>query len=624
MFDQPEHDAAAEQFELLLIVSANKLYHSPDPASYLDWISQHGPQLVPELCAQVDPATGPVALFFRALGVQIYNNMPLPDYQFSVHPLPKPERNSPCNCGSGKKYKHCCGPMELHNSPLADFNLLKYVLDYTPKNRFAELPNSKVDPEAVADAALQWLNKGDTKKALALVEPWFKQEITLTKRHRWLFDILMDIYLDEDKPLKRKRLLQRACAAEDKQLRSDAWQRKASIEMDDGDTASAWESFAKAQQLDPNAPPLALLELTLLCAEHKVEQAKARATFWLARYRRSQDVTPEFMDLLAQCTQDPISALRMPVARAENVPTVFQDLFDQLTSAPAVTKHYKLITLDNEAMLQSDKSFAKLEQQWTKAAQTNKPNLTMLTNDDIEFWHRMDEWFPLLLSKPQLWNSFEVLDDLVMGVDAILAETEFTEFLLNLLHQLLDRASALLETQLTELPANAVLPWIMQENRPALRLLAHKTELLLSSEGYSPNFIRTATRLIQLNPNDNHGCRVQLTTAHLFNGQFTHAISIASQFEEDFMCPVPLNHVLALYLDNQPTAALDQLIKIAPRFKNAINILLATNPKEPRSNSCGITAGGKEEAWIYRQDTRALWQQRGALEWLKKSLHIHG
>jgi uncharacterized protein YecA (UPF0149 family) len=28
--------------------------------------------------------------------------------------MPKIGRNDPCRCGSGKKYKHCCGKTTLH------------------------------------------------------------------------------------------------------------------------------------------------------------------------------------------------------------------------------------------------------------------------------------------------------------------------------------------------------------------------------------------------------------------------------------------------------------------------------------------------------------------------------
>jgi uncharacterized protein YecA (UPF0149 family) len=29
-------------------------------------------------------------------------------------PTPKVGRNNPCPCGSGKKYKHCCGKITVH------------------------------------------------------------------------------------------------------------------------------------------------------------------------------------------------------------------------------------------------------------------------------------------------------------------------------------------------------------------------------------------------------------------------------------------------------------------------------------------------------------------------------
>lgn len=34
---------------------------------------------------------------------------PLPDPVAPIHGEAKPDRNEPCPCGSGKKYKKCCG-----------------------------------------------------------------------------------------------------------------------------------------------------------------------------------------------------------------------------------------------------------------------------------------------------------------------------------------------------------------------------------------------------------------------------------------------------------------------------------------------------------------------------------
>lgn len=613
-------DEGTDQFESLLMISAGILYRSADPVNFLDWIAQHGPSLAPELAKQVDPQTGPVSLFFRAMGVQIYNHTPNPNRDFALYPLPKPERNQPCPCGSGKKYKHCCHVLEMHDSPLADCNMLYYVLEYAPKTLLATLPNSKVNNEALADVAEQWREEGKMDRVLALLEPWFKPTMTLTKRHRWLFDILMDVYLDTDKPLKRKRLLQRACEADDKQLRADAWQRKASIDMDAGDTLSAWKSFSIAQQLDPNAPPLAILELTLLCAEGKFDQAKARATFWLARFKRSADVTPEFLDLLAQCTQDPRAALRAAASTDEPQPPALLELNRLLNSAPAIAAHYQLDIHNDEAMLQPEKALATLERQWAAKAQPNKPQLTTLSNDDFDFWSRAESWLPLLQSKPLLWNSFEVLDDLVMGADTILNAGGMHEHWLDFLNKLLDRATDLLDAQLAAHPSTTNLPWLFLENRPALRLLAHKVSLLEFTEGLGQNFIRHAEHLIRLNPNDNHGFRDQLTTAYIANNQLEQAILLASHYENDAMCAVPLNHVLALYLNNQHAEALARLKTIASRFEVAIKMLLAKSPKQPPADKYGIKIGGRPEAWFYREDTLELWQQQGALEWLKKSV----
>ena len=43
-----------------------------------------------------------------ALGRSIWNALPLPGNGFRPAPLPEPGRNSPCPCGSGRKYKQCC------------------------------------------------------------------------------------------------------------------------------------------------------------------------------------------------------------------------------------------------------------------------------------------------------------------------------------------------------------------------------------------------------------------------------------------------------------------------------------------------------------------------------------
>ncbi len=614
-------DTVFDELQCLLRAAASKLYSSPDAPVFLDWIAKAGPLLAPELNAQINPATGSTALFFRAFGVHIYNNTPLADYDFALRPLPKPERNQPCPCGSGRKYKQCCYATDQHALPLDNFNLLRYVLDCAPKKTFGTLPKSEVNAEALADVADQWLHEGNAERAMALLEPWFKPDVILKHRHRPLFDVLMDIYLHLDKPLKRKRLLERACNAEDKQLRADAWQRKATMEMDAGNPKAAWKSFTTAQQLDPDSPSLALLEMTLLCVTGESEQAKARAVFWLARFRRDRNISPDFLEMLAQCAKDPVSALFQASSEAPEMLPGLSTLMELFNAAPTPSVQYDLQVVDNEAMLQPDKPLIKLEQRWAECAEPNKPLMTHTQNLDMSFWSRIDEWLPLLQSQPLLWNSFDVLDDLVMGVDTLLQEDMFLGVdLPRFLDALLDRASTLLDCQLAQAPNGTAmtLPWLMQENRPALRMLAHKAFWLEHREGASAQFIEQAERMIRLNPNDNHGFREELATAYLVNRQPGKAIALLERYPGDALCGSALNLVLALFMENRQQEAAEHLAKIASRLKVAIDMLLAKAPREPAWSEHGISIGGKDEAWLYRGATLHLWKASGALTWLRQ------
>lgn len=621
------YDESASDFneiEFLLRASTNQLFKNSDPESFLDWIADAGPVLAQQLSAQVNPDTGSIGWFFRALGVQIYNNTPQVDNSFRVRPLPKPERNQPCYCGSGQKYKHCCLSTEKHSSPLDSVNMLRYVLDLCSKRIFVSLPASQVDTEALADVAIQWLDQGDVQRTQELLEPWFKPAVVLNHRQLPLFDILMDIYLNLDKPLKRKRLLERACDAKDKQLRAEAWRRKATMEMDQGDVEAAWSSFSVAQKLAPDSPPLALLEMSLLCASHQPEQAKARATFWLARFRRARNVSAEFIDLLEQCTRDPAAALFHSVAESKGINPELQALDDMLHAAPAPTICYRLDLFDSgEAMLESNTSLSKLEQRWHKAAEPNKPSLTHTQNNDLDFWVRSNQWMSVLQNNPALWNSFLVLDDLVMGVDALLAEGMFLENkLTDLLIRLVERADEVLERQLSQAPANLswTLPWGMLENRPILRLQAHRLYLLENHRGLEEAYLQQAERLLRLNPNDNHGIRHELSTAYLTLQQPDKALALAERYPDDVMCILPLNSLLALYQTNQQPKAAQYLQKIAPRFEIALDMLLAKAPRQPQMSEHGMRLGGKDEAWLYRETTHNLWKSSGGLVWLKQAI----
>jgi uncharacterized protein len=85
--------------------------HNPDPKmrSYKDPIST---ELRETLIVRAAAATTQIYRYFKAQ--QLLDNDPLGNMPAFLRTMPKIGRNDPCPCGSGKKFKHCCGKTTLH------------------------------------------------------------------------------------------------------------------------------------------------------------------------------------------------------------------------------------------------------------------------------------------------------------------------------------------------------------------------------------------------------------------------------------------------------------------------------------------------------------------------------
>jgi tetratricopeptide (TPR) repeat protein len=607
MEDEPD------ELSFLLTISASILIKSSEPKQFLDWIAESGSLIAPEFAAMIDPGTGSKGNAFRALGLEIYQAMPLPDKNFRRISLPKPGRNESCYCGSGNKFKHCClplsGKLDLHN-----FNMLRFILDALPKYLFKELPDSHADVYMVADTASQWHDEGEVAKAVALLEPWFAKNRDLNIKLEPLFDELMDCYLTLDKTRKRKLLLDDVEARGDRALHAVALQRKSTMLADQGDHSAALEIFREAQRLDPDNLSLAPLEITLLASNGEMEQARTRAVFWVARLERTRN--PDYADMISflrEVADNPSAALA-GLSRNMN-PDV--DMLTQLfEAAPPVEAHYRLEQTNEGYMLLPERKIAAVEATWQKGFTQIKPSLTATQNFDGEVWLQIEDWLPVLESSPYAWQSFNILDDLAMAIDAL----PLMGMQAMLLDPLLDRAVALLETNLSAAKLkDDPMPWIFMENRPALRLLAHRAFRILETESNGPlpiTFIKFAERLLSLNPNDNHGIREYLSRAYIECGVPSKTLDLSERYPDDF-CGMSLNRILALYRLQKFDEASKALHAAAKHHAVAIKMLLAKNPKQPRMSDQGLTLGGKEEAWLYRDAHHKLWQQDGALEWLQ-------
>jgi len=273
-------------FSDMLGEALQQIIEHEDPVQLIEW-----------LIARLDrpdarhafnaPADEEIASLAHTLGRALWNATPLPCNGFRPRPLPPPGRNDPCYCGSGRKFKRCCG--DLKAPPIDTEMAWTLLLNHLPAATRREAIRSGQAPiRSLIGLALEHQENGKPKKALELVEPLF--EGTGHGRgedHEHALDLVCNLYGDLGFHNKKMALLDRIAGDPRRSpLRSGALQRLAAIRHDEGDTAGAWAAFKGAQRDDPKSPTLGLLEVQMLIAERRGDVARERARFWLRQLQR--------------------------------------------------------------------------------------------------------------------------------------------------------------------------------------------------------------------------------------------------------------------------------------------------------------------------------------------------
>lgn len=585
-------------------------------------------EILPELAPQLALATAEndgesrralCGVLFR----EIWNHVPRPDNGFRPLPMPRQERNAPCQCGSGKKYKQCCARFaDAAPFDAKGLSLLKYVLEDIPETTYATLPYRHLSPDELAFVAEQWLQEGRPDRAVFLLAPLLADAHQLDARHEPAFDLLGDAYMDLGLPEEREALVERMMNAKDATLKCAALHRRCTMLSDAGRWPEAWQLFAQAQRLQPDNPALSHLEVIMLASEGRLEQAMGRAQFWLTRLTRqglveADDPLAEFLRLMSV---DPDAALAMMRGDIDDEDDLFGAsdewafaLIDLLDDLPEPECHYALQPRDgNAGELKADRKLSALEKQWWEVFPQDWEDMDDYSpREDIE-------WLDWLAANPLAWQSFRIMEDVlaVIGGTEIFSE-DVDDDLAEAEEDLLAHAATLLEAVITRNKAQGcLLEWGWLENRPALRLLAGRIDRCDDDD----ERLRLLDWLVStLNPNDNQGLREMLVRELIAKGRAADALALCDRYSGDGLGAMIYARVLALQqmgrLD-QAAAALVQARKDRPRI---LKTLLAAKPRMPELNYHGVTLGGEDEAWYYRMDWLPLWKESGALAWLKKA-----
>ncbi len=526
------------------------------------------------------------------VALEIWNATPIPENHFRPRKQARPERNAPCLCGSGLKFKQCCGAVNTPTLGISEEFMLAKVLMLFPRNRLSELPILDLHPDALALVADEWRRCGREKDAIALLETLFVHLPRLDERAEGAADMLLGIYLDTNAPRKKQKFIEALKAAPDKTLASTGWQRQTTVLSDRGDYAGAWVAFREAQRRTPNAPSLSHLEILVLVSEGRRNEARARAAFWSARLAR--DPKYDHRELIAllhdladggdDSTLRSLAAIRSPLSQ----------LAETIDRWPAPACAY---TLAGGVELAPNARLAACERKWMDLRDGALSN---------------GRWLDFLTREPLAGQSFQVLCDcrkiLHMLPESLPGSNDA------LTRRLLERGEMLRRTVLGRLHAlDRELAWGFLGNRPLLMLVASFVEQFAAARpAETLDLLRWSVGVA--NPRDNTGLREFLLHTLVAEGLADEAIAVAARYPDDF-ASTEYASVLAFFAAGRLSEAEAALQQAAARWPRVWKTLHAANPRAPRPTGPGITVGGAEEAYEYRRCHLDLWRSTGALRW---------
>ena len=637
------HETAdTERFEQVILLALRQIIQDPEPARFLAWAKNE----VPRILGLYDYGLEDVEIrrLTNMLATAIWNATPQPALGYRAQPLEPPSAHAPCPCGSGERYDACCG--DLDDVPELSAELIwELLLDELPERALKDALDADAVPRPLlARVADRWLEQDRPGRAVALLEPVFSGPLeALDGAYEPAFDVLCDAYDRLDHWRKKKAFLERLCTAGSRALQSAAWQRISTIHIDEGDFEQARAAFAAALRSDPDNPSNALLEITLLAAQHQDDLASARARFWLHRLRKIGAQEQGFLDFLAQAVKNPQQAL--VDSHADALDPLLVELQEWITTAAdrplpdyGVTPlklprpdapprplagaadpgrpRRSLMVRGNPAELRAPARVRRLESVWRTLFPGGKPSATDLTLGDAgQVWLSV-EWIELLLATPEAADSLDILDDLAT---ALYEHPESTLPWIShaLLRPLVDRAWGILN-QAAPAAAAHHCPWTRETNRPALRLLFRRY-LCQIDEGQLQAAAVTLETLLRLNPQDHHGVRAELMNHYLRGGEDARALTLARRFPDDLLADLAYGEVLALYRLGEQERARAVLRTAVDRLPRIPRYLTRKRIKRPRPSPLGVTPGGEDQAWMYREAMRDVWEaEPGILRWMKR------
>lgn len=611
--------SALLQFERLIPDSVGVAMRATNCAEFLAWVQRSLPNYVTP-GSPINGDTGLARALAFAWARAVWNGLPLDATGRKPREMPEPAEDAACPCGSNRRFADCCRHMP--RIPLLNSSVLwPHVLaNIQPAERDALLAGNRVPRTALIEFAAYLLDHGRRGEAVAALEP----RLATPERYHdeetaILLDLLCDAYGMSEKGARRKlKLLHMTTEkAPRSPLRSEAWQRLATIYMDRRESERAWRAFHQAQHDNPHAEALSVLEVELLVAERRIEEASRRATFWAAALKRGgTPVGDRRLEFLHRVAADPITTLG---EAAINIAGAGRQLHEWLRNVAARdTPLYELVPCERNFVLTPPPAVVAAEREWHEVFPLEKPfSVQDQPFDAHEVWDEDSEscWCGFLRAHPECFDSLDVLDDLATAL-ARHPQAEAPGLDDLLLGPVLVRNKTIVVRACPN-TANTTVPWVIAANRTALRGLVRAFQWHIA-RNERDSAVATAERVMALNREDHHGLRFMLINEYLRGGRDEKALALAEQYPHDLAPETRFGAVLALVRMQRLQEAERALHAARSDLPKTAQYLLPARIRRPRLPQGTIEVGGDDQAWFYRDEMRSVWQQTpGALEWLR-------
>ena len=498
------------EFQRLIPDSVGIALRAADPSDFLTWVRER----LLAYAAPDSPLQGDANLG-RAMAVAwaraVWNGLAQCGLSLDAtgnrpRPMPEPARDDPCPCGSGKRFQECCLSVPLM-PPLTPDVLWPHVLDNIPPAARDELlSSSRIPRAALIEFAAHLLDMRRHLEVIAALEPrlsaperYFDEDTAI------LLHLVCEAYgMSTDGSRRKLKLLRETTErAPRSALRSEAWQRLATIYMDRGDSGSAWSAFRKAQDDNPLADELCVLEVELLVAGHHMEAAKECACKWLGTLSNQgvpqDDPRMEFLMRMALNPLDPVTY------EAQGAGGPLRNWLLHIMDRQPLRHRLIAVGTGPRFKLAAPPELVRIQQLWHDVFPLLKPFSAQdqpFCGDDVWEPRVERQWSQFLRQHPEAFDSLDILDDLTTAVGRhAQAQSPWVESLL--LIPLLTRNAALVDAACGG-AGEVLLPWTIEDNQPALRGLFRLFQQQLGTHDRTAA-IATGHKLLRLNPADIHG-----------------------------------------------------------------------------------------------------------------------